>query len=354
MKKNALYIVAISFIIVIVFTTLFFILNKPDYSGITLKVSSSIDLTEGAYLEGAKKFEEDFGCTVEFTDTFEGSDLSFSPWEDFAECLPLNDYVNQKNKLYTKSIIEQSCTENGNIYGISHALLGRINYCTYNPDQYGDLKLPYSYYKGGSWTWDNFIKMSDEINANIAIDWNSSYINMMYSLFRDENGNPTFDYGTQSQIEWLNFVRTLIYDKGIVDTREGAFEVGFLPQLVLDNIDQGTQMRYIPWPTKDGKLDSIFVDEYHFSVPKTAAHPELSIELANYMIKSCVDTRTALYEANMTNEDFKLFQKQLKNIYCYPPHTDYIPATEFITDFVRGKTVTEHIYNMESGAGHIN
>lgn len=328
--------------------------EKPDYSGITLKVSSSIDLAGGSYLEGAKKFEEDYGCIVEFTDSFEGSDLLYSSGEDFSQCIPINDYINPKSNLYTKSIIDQSCTVDGNIYGISHVLLGKINYCVYDPEQFGEVTLPYDYYKNGNWDWNNFINMTDQIYSNVKIDWNSSYINMMHSLFRDESGQPVFDYGTQAQIEWLNFIRALIYDRGIVEMQEGSFEVGFLPQLVLDKVEATTQMRYIPWPTKTGELGTIFVDEYHFCVPKTAEHPELSLELANYMIKSCIDTRTALYKENMTKEDYALFKKQIKDVYCYPPHTDYVPATEFITDFVRGKTVTEHIYNVQNDAEHIN
>lgn len=354
--KKILTKVAFAILIIAVIATVIFLNTKkqPDYTGITLKVSSSLDISGGSYLEGAKKFEEDFGCTVEFTDSFSDSDLFYSSGEDFSQCIPIDRYVNPKSKLYTKSIIDQCCTVDGSIYGISHVLLGKINYCVYDPGLFGETTLPYEHYKNGTWDWDSFINMSDDLNSNIAIDWNSSYINMMHSLFLDENGSPVFDYGTQSQIEWLNFVRALIYDKGIVNNEEGAFEVGFLPQLILDNVDSETELRYIPWPTKNGALEEIFVDEYHFCVPKTAKYPELSIELANYMIGSCINTRAALYEANMTEDDWKLFKKQIKKIYCYPPHSDYVPSERFINDFVRGKTVTEHIYNIQNDVKHIN
>ena len=355
MKKITIGSIAAIVIIATVVTIIF--LNqpeKPDYSGITLKVSSSLDLAGGSYLEGAKKFEEDYGCKVEFTNTFEGSDLFYSSGEDFSQCMPIDEYIDPKNKLYTKAIMDQSCTVDGKVYGVSHALLGRINYCTYDPAQFTRTSIPYKYYKEGNWDWNSFITMSDKLDSSIAINWNDSYVNMMHALFRDESGKPVYDYGTQSQVEWLNFVRALIYDRGIVNIDEGAFEVGFLPQMILDNVDSGVQMRYIPWPTKDGELENIFVDEYHFCIPKTAQHPEASIELANYMIRSCIDTRTALYEANMTKEDWNLFEKQIEKIYCYPPHSDYVPSSEFITDFIRGKTVTEHIYNVQNNAEHIN
>lgn len=328
--------------------------KKPDYSGITLKVASSQDIGGGSYLDGAKKFEADYGCKVEFTDNFSECDLFYSSGEDFSQCMPLNEYINSRSRLYTKSIMNQCCTKNGNIYGISHVLLGKINYCAYSPDLFGDVPLPYEDYKDGKWDWDNFIELTDKINSSVAVDWSSSYINMMHALYLDDDNNPQFDYGTQAQIEWLNFVRALIYDKGIADISEGAFKVGFLPQLILDNVENSSSLRFIPWPTKNGDLGNIFVDEYHFCVPKGAKNPKLSVELANYMIKSCIDTRTALYSANMTKDDFKLFKKQLKKVYCFPQHSDYVPAEEFITDFIHGKTVTEHIYNIQNDALHIN
>lgn len=328
--------------------------KKPDWSGMTVRVASSQDLSGGSYAEGAAKFTEEYGCTVEFTDDFENCDLIYSSGEDFSLCRPIDDYINPKSKLYTREIIRQSCMRDGKIYGITHVLLGNLNYCAYSPSQFGEARLPYDYYKDNDWTWDSFIDMTDQINANIAVDWTESYVNMRYSLFRDENGSSVFDYGTQEQIEWLNFVRTLIYDDGITDNTEGAFKVDFLPQLILSSVDNDEQLRYIPWPTKTGKLGEMFVDEYHFCVPKAAQNPKLSVELANYMIKACIDTRTALYQANMTDEDWRLFKKQLKKIYTYPPHTDYVPASRFIEDFIHGKTVTEHIYNVENDAGHIN
>lgn len=347
--------IAAAVIIAIIITAIIISTNKkPDYSGITLTIGSSLDLSGGSFYEGAKKFEEEYGCTVEFTDNFENCDLFYSNGEDFSGCQPIDKYVNLRNKLYTKQIIKENCMQDGNIYGISNVLLGNLSYCTYNPDQFGESLLPYDYYKKATWNWDSFINMANDLNSNIAIDWTQSYINMRYALFRDKNGDTVFNYGTQEQVEWLNFVRTLIYDDGIVDNTEGAFKADFLPSLILNSVDSGTQMRYIPWPTKNGKLSTMFVDEWHFCVPKAAENPRLSVELANYMIEACVNTRTELYRSSMTEEDWKLFQKQLKKIYTYPPHSDYVPSQTFIDDFIHGKTVTEHIYNVENDAGHIN
>lgn len=351
-KKIIILLLVLSVLLLTVITTLS--RKKPDFSNITLTVGSSQDLSGGVYFDGAKKFEEDFGCTVEFVQDTTNCDLVLTYGEDFSGYQPINKYVNLRNNLYTKSIIRENCMEDGNIYGVSHVLMGNLNYCTYNPDQFSGFTLPFDYYKKGEWTWDSFISMTNDLNANIAVDWTKSYINMKYSLFRGKDGVPTFNYGTQEQIEWLNFVRTLIYDDGIVNNTEGAFKVDFFPALIHSAVDSDVQMRYIPWPTKTGKLGTMFVDEYHFCVPKAAQNPELSVKLANYMIESCIDTRTALYQSAMTEEDWKLFKKQLKKIYTYPPHSDYVPAQKFIEDFIHGKTVTEHIYNVENDAGHIN
>lgn len=327
--------------------------KKPDFEGITLVVASTQDISAGSYYEGAQIFAEKYGCKVEFTDNFDNADLIYSSGEDFSACMPITKYVKKRNKLYTKQIIDAACMQDGEIYGITNVLLGRLNYCEYYPDQFGDTPLPHDYFKKGNWTWDGFIEMADGIDENISVNWTDSYINMSRALYRGADGKTVFDYGTQEQVEWLNFVRTLIYDDGIVDNTEGAYKVGFLPELVLNSVAEGMPARYIPWPTKNGKLSAMFVDEYHFSVPKTAKNPKASVMLADAMIKSCVDTRMNLYESNMTAEDFAIFKKQLKKIYVYPEHTDYVPAKNMVEDFVHGKTVTEHIFNVKSGAEHI-
>jgi len=329
--------------------------KKPDYSNVTLRVASSIDLTGGSYHEGAIRFSEETGCKVEFTKDFTNCDLFYSTGEDFSGCQPITKYVNPKNKLYTKQIIEQNCSKNGEIYGVSHVLMGNLNYCTYYPEQYGEQPLPYEYYKNTIWDWDHFIDMCKGLNSNIAVDWSRPYITLKNSLLYDKKKNcGYFDYGSQGQIEWLNFVRSLIYDEGIVNNTEGAFKIDFLPALVLNAVGSGITPRYIPWPTKTGEIGEMFVDEYHFCVPKTAQNPKLSVKLANYMIESCINTRSALYESSMTPEDYKIFKKQLKNFYTFPPYTDYNISNTFIEDFIRGKTVTEHIYNVENNVLNAN
>lgn len=329
--------------------------GKPDYSGVVLTVGSAQDLSVGSFYEGAKKFEEKYGCTVVFADPSAyraDCDLFFSDCSDFSGCLPLDDYVSINNKLYTKQIIKDNCTRSGKIYGITNVLLGNINYCAYSPDLLGS-PLPFDSFKKGDWSWDKFIEMSDAVDGNVAVDWSQSYINMRYALSRTSDGETVFDYGSRRQVEWLNFVRTLIYDKGIVNNTEGAFKIDFLPALAYSAAGSDAALRYIPLPTKSGRQEAVFVEEYCFCVPQTAENPGLSVKLANCMIKSCVETRTELYRSVMTDEDFKIFEKQLKNICTLPFYAENIPAESFIEDFIHGKTVTEHIYNIQNDAAHI-
>lgn len=350
--KKRIILCSIIFICIAAFALLF-VNKKPIYNNITFRVASTTDISDGAFTEGVRKFSEKYQCRVEFTDDFENCDLIYSSGEDFSNCQPINKYIRRNSRRYTRQIIDGSCTQNGNIYGITNALLGNISYCVYTPEQYENITTPYEYFSKNKWTWDNFIKMGKDLNSNVSIDWNQSYINMRYALSADKNGGELFNYGTQEQVEWLNFVRTLIYDEGIVDNDEGAFKAGFLPELAYASINAGTNLRYIPWPTKNGLTGDIFVDEYHFCVPKNAQNAKASVQLANCMIDSCSATRLNLYSSVMPEEDFKIFKKQLKKIYSFPQHSNYVPSQQFIDDFVHGKTVTEHIFNAENDTSHI-
>lgn len=354
MKTKALFFsVSAALIIIAVFLLYPFKSTEKEYSGLTLTVLSSEDISAGSLAAGAEEFSKKYGCNVVFVNSGDECDLIYSSGEDFSACLPIDEYINPRSTLYTKKIIEESCTKDGKIYGITNVLLGNLNYGVYYPAQFEDITTPYQYFEQKEWTWDNFIEMATALDSNVSIDWTKSYINMQHSLIYQKDGQTLFDYGSQEQVEWLNFARTLIFDKGIVDNTEGAFKIGFLPEMLLTEIAEQSDARYIPWPTKNGKIGEMFVDEYHFCVPKTAKNPKLSVMLANYMIKSCRDTRLNLYKSSMTKEDFKILKKQLKKIYVYPAHSDYVPARLFIDDFIHGKTVTEHIYNVENDADHI-
>lgn len=327
--------------------------GRINCKGKTLRVAGVENSSDSSFVNGADKFAEKYGCSVEFTDDIENCDLIYTDSRDFSDCQALNKYINKKDKRYTKQIIDRSCTKNGEIYGITNALLGNISYCVYAPEQYGEVKTPAEYYNKNKWTWDNFIGMAKGLNSNVSIDWAQSYINTRYALSTDENGNAVFDYGTQEQIEWLNFVRTLIYDEGIVNNEEGAFKIGFLPELAYNSISEESELRYIPLPTKNGRMGEIYVEEYHFCVPKTSENVKAATELANYMIDAYVNTRLNLYRSVMNEEDFDIFLKQFKKVYSYPEYYDFVDTQKFFDDFLHGKTVTEHIFNVENDIGHI-
>lgn len=352
MKKKVI-LFSVLIILIVAASSYFLHNNSTTYPNLTLTVLSSQDISAGSLSAGAEEFSKKYGCTVEFSNNAEECDLIYSSGEDFSNCQPIDKYINPKNRLYTREIIETACMQDGKIYGITNALLGNLNYGVYYPDQFSDITTPYEYFRKKEWTWENFINMAAALNSNISIDWTKSYINMKNSLIYQKDGSTLFDYGAQEQVEWLNFVRTLIFDKGIIDNSEGAFKIGFLPETLLNELNVGSEARYIPWPTKNGNMGEMFVDEYHFCVPKTAKNPALSVKLANYMIKSCRDTRLNLYRSSMTKEDFKILKKQLKKVYVYPAHSNYVPSRLFIDDFIHGKTVTEHIFNVENDADHI-
>lgn len=352
--KTRIFIFTASLVLLATVFALYFLHNKkPQSPNLILYVYSSEDISAGSLAAGAEEFSKKYGYKIEFTQNSGNCDLIYSSGEDFSLCQPLDKYINPKNKLYTKRIIDESCTQGGKIYGITNVLLGNLNYGVYYPEQFENITNPYQYYEKGNWTWDSFIDMTTALDSNISIDWTKSYINMQKALIYQKNGETLFDYSTHEQVEWLNFVRTLIFDKGIVDNSEGAFKIDFLPAMLLTEIGEGGNARYIPWPTKNGKPTDMFVDEYHFCVPKTAQNPKLSVKLANYMIKSCRDTRLNLYRSSMQKEDFKILENQLKHIYTYPKHSDYVPSRLFVDDFIHGKTVTEHIFNVENDADHI-
>ena len=353
MKTRIIVIISVIAVLAAAGAAYFLNSEKVQYTDLTLAVFSSEDISAGSLAAGAEEFSKKYGCKVVFTDNAEECDLIYSSGEDFSLCQPIDEYINPKSSLYTEQIIRESCTQDGKIYGITNVLLGNLNYGIYYPEQFADATTPYQYYKRKEWSWNSFIEMVTALNSNVSIDWSKSYINMQNALIYGENGETIFNYGSQEQVEWLNFVRTLIFDKEIVDNTEGAFKIGFLPETLLTEISIGENARYIPWPSKDGGTGKMFVDEYHFCVPKTAKSPEISVKLANYMIKSCRDTRLNLYRATMTRADFEIFKNQLKSIYTYPKHSDYVPSQLFIDDFIHGKTVTEHIFNVENAANHI-
>ena len=356
---------------------------KKDISGHFI-VGAYRDLSTDPYNDsygkvGAAKFMEDYpDADVEFVIHKNNEDLvaaiaSNDVWDvqmsimspkpslfkqDLFE--PLDDYVDINDPRYTKELIEISDVYDGKIYGITNVMMSDVLYCSYNENMFTEygVKTPIEYWNEGAWSWDNFLTMVDDLKRNnmpVVIQWTRPFLNMRYGLRLDSDYHASSVYDSQDQRDWLNFVRTLVYDKGIVNSkgqafspakRENAFVLQIIPHTLVNAVGSSPvdTIRYIPWVSKDGKKDTTNIVDYSFCVPKGAKNIEGSVELSNYMIEGCTEDRTQMYKDAMTDEDFKIFQDSLTDFYT----TTWIDGYGYdqgalIEEFAAGKTVSQHI-----------
>lgn len=264
-----------------------------DYSSMNFVVGAYRDLRtdphNNSYSIGADKFMEEYpGSTVEFVIHKNNEELvtaiaSDSAWDvqlSIMSPLPsvfkqaifedLTDYVDKKNPIYTPQLLDEATLGKG-LFGLSNVVMGDLVYAIYNEDMFLDygIKTPYEYYEEDEWTWDNFIKMTDDLQKNdlkLAVTWEKPYLNRRYGLVWNDDYTVSSMYDSQQQRDWLNFVRTLVYDKGILDARnankdngvakrENAMRIEILPHLMVAANQNTTAdtIRYIPWATKDGR-----------------------------------------------------------------------------------------------------
>lgn len=354
--------------------------ETKDFSGMQFTVGAYRDLRNdpynNSYAIGADKFMQDYpGSNVEFVIHKNNEDLvtaiaSGDVWDvqlsimsptvaQFRQDLfePLDEYIDKNNPIYTKALMDEASILDGKTYGISNVMMSDVLYCIYNENMYQDygIKTPYEYYQEGNWSWDGFSKMADDLKKNqieTAMVWTKPFLNRRYGLVWNDDYTVSSMYDSQQQRDWLNFVRSLVYDKGMTRStgnpakREVAFRLEILPHILVSA--QGTStpdtMRYIPWVTKDGKKDDTYVVDYHFSVPKGAKSVEGSVELSNYMIQACTDDRTRMYKEAMTEEDYKIFEESMKNFYTIRDVAGYgYPEKDLINEFTQGKSVSQHI-----------
>lgn len=355
-----------------------------DYSSMNFVVGAYRDLRtdpyNNSYSIGADKFMEEYpGSTVEFVIHKNNEELvtaiaSDSAWDvqlSIMSPLPsvfkqaifedLTDYVDKKNPIYTPQLLDEATLGKG-LFGLSNVVMGDLVYAIYNEDMFLDygIKTPYEYYEEGEWTWDNFIKMTDDLQKNdlkLAVTWEKPYLNRRYGLVWNDDYTVSSMYDSQQQRDWLNFVRTLVYDKGILDARnankdngvakrENAMRIEILPHLMVAANQNTTAdtIRYIPWATKDGEPDSMYVVDYYFCVPTGAKSIGGSVELINHMIESCTEDRMNMYEQNMLPEDFEVFKKSLEDFYTITWIDGYgYSERELINEFAAGKAVSQHI-----------
>ncbi|MCX7714535.1 MAG: hypothetical protein N2171_02245 [Clostridia bacterium] len=351
-----------------------------DYSGMEFTVGAYRDLRtdpyNNSYSIGADKFSQDYpGAVVNFVIHKNNEELvtaiaSNDVWDlqlsimsptvavfrqDVFE--PLDDYIDKNNKIYSKELMDEACVYNGKTYGISNVMMSDVLYAVYNENMYKDygIKTPYEYYEEGNWSWDSFLKMVDDLKKNqlnMAMVWTKPYLNRRYGLVWNDDYSVSRMYDSQEQRDWLNFVRTIVYDKGMTNStggvakRENAFRLEILPHILVaaTGANSVDTIRYIPWVTKDGKHDKTYFVDYHFCVPKGAKSIDGSVELANYMIEACTEDRTQMYKNGMTQEDFAIFEDAMKDFYTIRDIEGYgYSEKNLINEFISGKPVSQHI-----------
>lgn len=360
--------------------------GTKDYSDMSFIVGAYRDLRtdpyNNSYSVGADKFMEEYsGSDVQFVIHKNNEDLvaaiaSNDVWDVQLSIMsptysvfkqdvfePLDEYIDMKNPVYTPKLMEDVGKYNGNIYGLSNVIMSDVLYCSYNEDMFNNygIKTPHEYNEEGNWNWDNFIKMTDDLKKNQiqpTIQWTRPFLNRRYSLEWNDDYTVSTRYASQDQRDWLNFVRTLVYDKGIINTKgqpsvakqEHSFVLQIMPHMLV--ADTGASpidtIRYIPWVSKDGKADETYVVDYHFCVPKGAKSIDGSVELSNYMIEGCIDDRTKMYKDGMTEEDYEMFIKSLDKFYTATYVDGYgYSEVDLINEFSQGKAVSQHIAEIE-------
>lgn len=353
---------------------------EQDFSGVQLEVGAYRDLRtdpyNSSYSIGADKFmEKNPGSNVTFTIHKNNEELvtaiaSNSAWDVQLSIMsplgsvfnqnifiPIDDYIDVNNPIYTKELMEQACRYNGKIYGISNVMMSDVLYCIYNENMFKDynIKTPHEYYAEGNWSWDGFLSMIDDLKKNqlnTAIVWEKPFANRRYGAVFNDDYTVQNLFDSQEQRDWLGFVRSVVYDKGMTNSkgavanREVAFRLEILPHLLVSatGMNPIDQMRYIPWVTKDGKPDDTYVVDYHFCVPNGAKNPAASIALSNDMIEGCIDDRTKMYKEGMTAEDFSIFEESIKNFYTVAGLNGYYSSEkDMITSFTQGMPVSQYI-----------
>ncbi len=362
--------------------------EAKDYSGMKFTVGAYRDLRtdpyNNSYSIGADKFTEKYpGSEVEFAIHKNNEELvtaiaSGDVWDVQMSIMsptvtvfrqdnifePLDDYIDKNNSIYTKALMDEACVYNGKTYGISNVMMSDVLYCVYNEDMYNDygVKTPYEYYDEGGWNWDNFLKMVDDMKKNnmpISIQWTRPFLDKRYGVKWNDDYTVSSQYTGQDQRDWLNFVRTLVYEKGIGNTkgqaltpatRDTAFVLQIIPHALVATMNAAPTdtIRYIPWVSKDGSKDSTYIVDYHFCVPVGAKSIDGSVELANYMIEACTEDRKQMYKDNMTEDDYNLFMESLDDFYTVRDVQNYwTNETDLINSFAQGKTAAQHISEVQ-------
>lgn len=367
--------------------------NTEDWADMEIRVAGyrkfSDDPLNYEFAEGAKKFTEEYGTAVEFLvggGDGMGEDLvagvvSGDPWEvqyvfgisvfpfTFTQELytPITEYLDFKNNDLIDQVAVEGSKWMDEYYGVSTLPMQEVFYLAYNETWMKDLgiKTPYEYYEEGNWTMDAYMEINRQATALGAYSYTNirPHVANKYAMTWDENtGEVTITYDSKENLEWLTYWHTLLTDPQYeveaervnggqpkVSQRQAIMRDDVMPNLIKDELTQETNdvIRYINYPTKDGKIDTYLTDSYFlFPIADSQEKLPCAFMLACYMVDAKADIVTEVtYKPNMLEADYKIFEEALNNAYCLPWSLEgpWGLSSDFAEDARNGKAVATHI-----------
>ncbi|MBR6719584.1 MAG: extracellular solute-binding protein [Clostridia bacterium] len=369
--------------------------NTEDWADMEIRVAGYRNFNDDPlnyeFAEGAKKFTEEYGTTVTFQvggGDGMGEDLvagivAGDPWEiqycfgisvfplNFAEGLytPITEYVDYANNDMIDEVTVEGTRWLGELYGVSSLPMQEVHYIVYNETWMKELglKTPHEYLAEDNWTMDAYKELNaaaTALNAPSRSAFTRPHVGSKYMCSWDlETGECTITYDSPENVEWLSYWASLLTDpqynikgSGFVSQRNSIMRDEVMPNLIKDELTQETTdtIRYIHYPNENGEL-GVYLTDSHFLFPLGVSEEKLpcAFMLACYMTDMKSQLCSENYEANMTAEDWELFQENLEKAY-YLPRIFYSGAfaigNTFRSDIVdKGKAVATHIQeNTES------
>ncbi len=272
---------------------------------------------------------------------------------------PLDEYVDRKkDTMFTWSLVDQATTYDGHVYAVSNAILGDPFYSTYNEDMFKDfgIKTPIEYYKEGTWNREAVLKVVDDLTKAgyvFAGRFNEPVFDT-YTFNRAEDGKMTSAISSKENRDFMEFIKTLLYDKKVADTRGKVEErqaayYADMPGTLPKQEDYADTIRYIPFPWTQDK--GTYIIDYHFSIPRGAKNPDASYELIRCLTQASYDERIKRLKESMIDEDLEIFLKEaVEKAYVVRAPGYGVSAGDTCKDFQAGKSVGQFISENETRA----
>ena len=276
---------------------------------------------------------------------------------------PLDDLIDINDEVYSTNFMKEFASYDGKVYGASNIIMGDYDYAIYNENMFKDfgIKMPIEYYKEGNWNREAVLTMIDDLKkAGCPMAFSMGGVSLnTYTFSKDKDGKVTSTISSKESRDYLEFVRTIMYEKNIPDssgnvlTRGRAYDMGGLPVGLFRNVsdDPVDTVRYIPFPTANEK--GSYMTDYHFAIPRGAKNPEASAELIRFLVQGALEDRSAKYSAAMTEEDYKIFKEDIidaEKAYTLRAPGYGISGGDVIKDFKAGKSVGQFISENETRA----